>query len=381
VDTTVWIWAGIGFIIALLSSALLTPLCAKLAYWMGAVDRPEARKVHTKIMPRLGGLAIYGGLVLSFGVLARFLPAEFLSAADVRLVRGLLIGGTAITLLGVIDDRYALAAKVKLAGQIVVAIVVVACGVQIDVVHLPFTSAAYTPLTTGISYVVTILWIVGVTNAINLIDGLDGLAAGVAGIALGTMLIIAYVTGFMPVVLLCTLLLGAVFGFLVLNFYPAKIFMGDTGSMLLGFAIATLSIAGFKQATLVSFLTPLLIIGVPLSDTFYAIVRRRTNHLPIFAPDKGHLHHRLQALGFSHRSTVLIIYSIAAFFGLLALFHSIIVRSAFANWGTFIIICLLLISVELGAEVIGIVGKQSRPLIHLLTRAFQRKSKGKSRGQ
>jgi UDP-GlcNAc:undecaprenyl-phosphate GlcNAc-1-phosphate transferase len=174
--------------------------------------------------------------------------------------------------------------------------------------------------------------------------------------------------GFQPVILLSTLLLGGIAGFLVFNFHPAKIFMGDSGSLFLGFSLATLSMLGFKQVTIVSFVTPLLIIGVPLSDTFFAIVRRWVNKRPIFAPDKGHLHHRLRDLGFSHRRTVLIIWGVAAIFGALAIVQSAVVQSSAANWITFAVICLLMFFLQIGAEVTGIVDKTRRPLINFLNR-------------
>src|SRR5690606_3348807 len=158
------------------------------------------------------------------------------------------------------------------------------------------------------------LWIVGVTNAVNLIDGLDGLAGGVSAIATGTILVMAIIMGNPTVIILSLLLLGSTIGFLFYNFHPAKIFMGDSGALFLGFSLATLSVLGFTQATVVSFIVPLLILGVPLSDTFFAIVRRKVNKLPISVADKNHLHHCLLQFGFSHRKTVLIIYGISLFF-------------------------------------------------------------------
>jgi len=358
----------IGFIVALGLALIMTPLVKKFAFMVGAIDKPNHRKVHTRIMPRLGGLAIYIAFVGAFFVLSPFIPDGLLRPRDVNMINALLVGGTIIILIGALDDRFELSAKVKLLGQIIAACVVVfGFDVHIDLVNIPFGETMQ-PIAEWIGIPLTIFWIVGVTNAINLIDGLDGLAAGVSGIAIATIAVMATLMGFQPVILLSTLLLGGIIGFLVFNFHPAKIFMGDSGSLFLGFSLATLSMLGFKQVTIVSFVTPLLIIGVPLSDTFFAIVRRWVNKKPIFAPDKGHLHHRLQDLGFSHRRTVLIIWGVAAVFGVLAIIQSAVVQSSAANWVTFAVICMLMFFLQIGAEVIGIVDKSRRPLINLLHR-------------
>ncbi|WP_337103568.1 glycosyltransferase family 4 protein [Paenibacillus sp. YIM B09110] len=362
----------IGFIISLVLALVMTPLVKKLAFKVGAIDKPNHRKVHTRIMPRLGGLAIYIAFVGGFFLLSPLLPDGLLRPSDMKLINALLVGGTIIIVLGALDDRFELSAKVKLVGQIAAASVVVfGFGVKIDLLNIPFGETMQ-PIAHWIAIPITILWIVGVTNAINLIDGLDGLAAGVSGIAIATIVVMASLMGFQPIILLSTLLLGGIVGFLVFNFHPAKIFMGDSGSLFLGFSLATLSMLGFKQVTIVSFVTPLLIIGVPLSDTFFAIIRRWVNKRPVFAPDKGHLHHRLRDLGFSHRKTVLIIWGVAAIFGGLAIVQSAVVQSSAANWITFAVICLLMFFLQIGAEVTGIVDKTRRPLINLLNRIFLR---------
>lgn len=358
----------IGFIIALALALIMTPLVKKFAFMVGAIDKPNHRKVHTRIMPRLGGLAIYIAFVGAFFLLSPFIPDGLLRPRDVNMINGLLVGGTIIILIGALDDRFELSAKVKLLGQIAAACVVVfGFDTHIDLVNIPFGETMQ-PIAEWIGIPLTIFWIVGVTNAINLIDGLDGLAAGVSGIAIATIAVMASLMGFQPVILLSTLLLGGIIGFLFFNFHPAKIFMGDSGSLFLGFSLATLSMLGFKQVTIVSFVTPLLIIGVPLSDTFFAIVRRWVNKKPIFAPDKGHLHHRLQDIGFSHRRTVLIIWGIAALFGVLAIIQSAVVQSSAANWVTFAVICMLMFFLQIGAELIGIVDKSKKPLISFLHR-------------
>ncbi|WP_028543942.1 MraY family glycosyltransferase [Paenibacillus taiwanensis] len=358
----------LGGLLALLLATGLTPLVKKLAFKVGAVDVPNARKVHTRIMPRMGGLGIYGAFVLSLVALMFVIPDTlFGSVRDANLIKSLLAGGTIIVIIGALDDRFELSAKVKLVGQIIAACVVVfGFDLTVNFVNVPFGDQ-YLNIDNWIAIPLTIFWIVGVTNAINLIDGLDGLAAGVSGISIATLLVMAVIMGNPVVILLCALLLGSIIGFLFFNFHPARIFMGDSGSLFLGFSLAVLSMLGFKQVAIVSFITPLLIIGVPLSDTFFAIIRRWLQKKPIFAPDKGHLHHCLRELGFSHRKTVLIIYGIASFFGILAIIQSI-AASHDANWVTFVVICVMIVSLQLGAEVIGIVSKTRRPMLDMLHR-------------
>ncbi|MBP1173402.1 MULTISPECIES: glycosyltransferase family 4 protein [Paenibacillus] len=357
----------IGFIMALGLALLLTPLVKKFAVKVGAVDVPNARKVHTRIMPRLGGLGIFLAFLLSLLAVLPFVPDGMLSSRDINFIAAFLIGGTLITLIGALDDRFDLNAKLKFLAQIAVACMVVfAFDIRVDFVNVPFQDA-YSSLESWISIPLTIFWIVGVTNAINLIDGLDGLAAGVSGIAIGTIFVMSVLMGNYMVAMLCLVLLGSIIGFLFFNFHPAKIFMGDTGSLFLGFSLAMLSMLGFKQIAIVSFITPLIIIGVPLSDTFFAIIRRKLQKKPIFSPDKGHLHHCLRELGFSHRQTVLIIYGIAAFFGVLAVIQSSAALNE-ANWVTFVVICIMMFFLQIGAEVIGLVGKTKRPVINTLIR-------------
>ncbi|MGG1616034.1 MraY family glycosyltransferase [Paenibacillus sp. NRS-1782] len=357
----------IGFIMALGLALLLTPLVKKFAVKVGAVDVPNARKVHTRIMPRLGGLGIFLAVLLSLLAILPFVPEGMLSSRDINFIAAFLIGGTLITLIGALDDRFDLNAKLKFMAQIAVACMVVfAFDIRVDFVNVPFQDA-YSSLESWISIPLTIFWIVGVTNAINLIDGLDGLAAGVSGIAIGTIFVMSLLMGNYMVAMLCLVLLGSIVGFLFFNFHPAKIFMGDTGSLFLGFCLAMLSMLGFKQIAIVSFITPLIIIGVPLSDTFFAIIRRKLQKKPIFSPDKGHLHHCLRELGFSHRQTVLIIYAIAAFFGVLAVIQSYAALNE-ANWVIFVVICIMMFFLQIGAEVIGLVGKTKRPVINTLIR-------------
>ena len=283
-------------VLCFLLSVSITPLVKKLAIAIGAIDKPDPRKVHQKIMPRLGGLAIYISFIIGFLALG-LMNRETLP---------IIIGCTIIIITGILDDKFTLSAKVKLLGQIVAAIVVVMNGVVIEFINLPFGGM----LEFGIfSIPITILWIVGITNAVNLIDGLDGLAAGVSSIALITISGMAFLKGDLFTFSLGIILLGSTLGFLVHNFYPAKIFMGDTGALFLGYMISILSLLGFKNVTMLSLIVPIIILGVPISDTFFAIIRRFLNRSPISAPDKSHLHHCLLRSGFSHRQTVLLIYA------------------------------------------------------------------------
>ncbi|AHD03963.1 glycosyltransferase family 4 protein [Paenibacillus larvae] len=345
----------IGFIVACLFALLLTPLVKKFAFWVGAVDAPNHRKVHTRIMPRLGGFAIFIAFVGAYCVISPVIGA-FHTEATIPM----LLGGFVIVLTGALDDRFELSPKMKLLGQLIAAIMVVVSGLQIDVVKIPFTGSEWV-IPNVISIPLTIIWIIGVSNAINLIDGLDGLSAGVSGIATATMMVLAIMMPEPTVVLFSVILLGSIVGFLFYNFHPAKIFMGDSGALFLGYALATLSIMGFKQAAVLSLLTPILILGVPLSDTFFAIVRRYVNKKPISVADKNHLHHCLLQLGFSHRTTVLIIYGIALFFGGCAILFNQV-----GQWWAVAGVVVLSVILIVGAEAIGIISKSRKPVLGLL---------------
>lgn len=354
---------AVGFIVALFMALAFTPVVKRFAVWAGAVDKPNHRKVHTTIMPRMGGLAIYLAFILALLVALPLIGGEKLQP---HVLLGLLIGGTIVTLVGALDDRFELTPRVKLIGQIIAACVVVSFGVKVDFITLPFGDGTNIG---WLSIPITIFWIVGVTNAINLIDGLDGLAAGVSAIATGTIFVLALMMGNVTVALLSAVLLGSIIGFLFFNFHPAKIFMGDSGALFLGFILASLSVLGFKQATLISFVVPIFILGVPLSDTFFAIVRRMRNRTPISVADKNHLHHCLYLdLGLSQRTSVLIIYGIAVMFSL-----SAILLSTVAQWVALIVIAVTLLILQIGAEMIGIVSKGRKPIITFVQRLLSLK--------
>ncbi|WP_461200832.1 glycosyltransferase family 4 protein [Anoxybacillus sp. TBDG-1] len=331
-------------------AVLITPVVKWLAFRVGATDKPNQRKVHQKIMPRLGGLAIFISFIVGYFVLQ---PASPYATAIV-------IGATIIVLTGVLDDIYELSPKWKLLGQIIAAIVVIYGGIRIDFINLPFGGHLEFGL---LSIPITMLWIIGITNAINLIDGLDGLAAGVSSIALVTIAGMAATMGntYVFVFAMSLLLLGSTLGFLLYNFHPAKIFMGDTGALFLGYMISVLSLLGFKNVTVFSLIIPIFILGVPISDTLFAIVRRIVNKQPLSAPDKSHLHHCLLRLGYSHRQTVLIIYGMAAMFGV-----SAVVLSKATMFGALLVIAFVLLVVELVVEKIGLVGKDYRPLLKMV---------------
>lgn len=299
----------VPFLIALIVAYVLTPGVKKLAIKVGAVDKPNARKVHTHAIPRLGGLAIYIG----------FMAAVFFCVPVRHELLGLLLGCTAIVALGIWDDICNIPAKVKLVGQIVAACIPIAFGIQIEWLTNPFGTLIVLPELVAVP--VTIFWIIGFTNTVNLIDGLDGLAAGVSFIASVSMFLLAYTMNqYLPAMIIVAMA-GAALGFLQYNFNPAKIFMGDTGSMLLGYTMAVAAVLGLvKTAATIALVVPLIALGLPILDTLFAIIRRKMSGVPIFQPDKGHLHHRLLALGMSQKQAVLIMYFVSIVLGIVALF-------------------------------------------------------------
>ena len=224
----------VAFLATFLTSILITPLVIKFAHFIGAVDKPNYRKVHAKIMPRLGGLAIFAGVVVGY----------FVGGLYNEKLTGITIGAIIIIVLGVLDDKYELSAKIKLIGQILAALAVVGSGLTIDLITIPFVGTYELGFWT---YPVTLFWILAITNAINLIDGLDGLSAGISSIVIATVAVMAGVAGKPLILMLCIILLGSTLGFLFHNFHPAKIFMGDTGALFLGYSISILSLLGLYK--------------------------------------------------------------------------------------------------------------------------------------
>ncbi|MGN1338005.1 MAG: glycosyltransferase family 4 protein [Candidatus Coprovivens sp.] len=297
--------------VTFMASALLVPFVKKIAAHCGAMDIPNERKVHKEPMPRMGGLAIFGSFLIGYMLFART-SLQMLS---------ILIGGFIIILTGVIDDIKPVSAKVKFLLQIGAACVVVFYGnIVVDYISvLGLTINFIKP----INYIITIGFIVAITNAINLIDGLDGLASGVSSIYFCTIAIIAFILNKMQGLdtILSLIMLGATLGFLLHNFNPAKIFMGDTGSLFLGFTISVIGLLGFKAATLTSLVIPVVILAIPIFDTAFAIFRRLLKGENIMAPDKDHFHHQLLKMKFSVRTTVLMIYGINILFAAVSVFY------------------------------------------------------------
>ena len=300
---------------ALLAAAVValitTPVVRSLAFRVGAVDVPkDSRRMHTHPIPRMGGLAIFFGFLLSVLV---FLPLT-------DQLRSMLLGAVIIVVLGIFDDIYALPAKPKFLVQILAALIAVWGGNRIEFLSNPniFSSEPYWEL--GILAIpFTVIWIAAITNAVNLIDGLDGLACGVSTISSMTLLVIALIVSEPDVAIITAALAGACIGFLPYNLNPAKIFMGDTGSTFLGYILAVESIQGlFKFYTIMSFAVPFLMLGLPIFDTCFAILRRLAKGQSPMAPDRLHIHHRLIDMGFSQKQAVATLYIISAILGLSA---------------------------------------------------------------
>ncbi len=288
-----------------------TPLVKTLAYKVGAIDVPkDNRRMHKVPIPRLGGLAIFLAFLLSVLVFAEI---------D-RQMQGILLGAVMIVILGVMDDIMALKALPKLLVQIAAAAVAVYHGCVIQFFSNPNVFSETTYINLGwLSYPVTIIWIVAITNAVNFIDGLDGLAAGVSAISTAALTVIALMVAETNVAIILSALFGACLGFLPYNMNPAKIFMGDTGATFLGFMLATLSVTGlFKMYAIISFAVPFLILGVPIFDICFAFLRRIAKGQSPMTADRGHFHHRLIDMGFSQKQSVAIAYMLTAILGLAA---------------------------------------------------------------
>lgn len=342
-----YIIAPIGFGLSLLLLFLFMPLVIRLSHFLKAVAVPNERTMHHSIMPRLGGVAIFSSFIIALLLL---LPWFHM---DKSTIAGILLAALIIEITGILDDKYTLSAKWKALGQFIATLVVVGSGLTIDQIHIPFGNDFFFPV--WISIPLTMFWIMGVINAVNWIDGLDGLAGGVSSIALITTIIIALITGNLPVVLLCSVLLGSLVGFLFFNFEPAKIFMGESGSAFIGFFLATMSIMGFKQAVFVSFIIPIVIMGVPLFDTLLAMTRRWLNHKPVYLADRGHLHHNLVDYGLTKKQAVYVMYGISCFFGACAI---ILTKASESQVTTVCVMILISLFVVAAAELVGIIKKK-----------------------
>lgn len=336
-------------------SLILTPIIKILAFRMGAYDSPGERRVNTKIMPTAGGLSIYSVFAFSSLVL-------FQSIIPTSYILPIILASGIVVVTGLIDDIYELSPKKKTIGILLGALVIYfVADIRIDVVTLPFFGQIDLR---WFSLPLTLFWILAITNAINLIDGLDGLASGVSIISLTTIGVIGYFflhskTVFIPIVIF--ILVASIAGFFPYNFYPAKIFLGDTGALFLGFMIAVMSLQGLKNATFITVITPMIILGVPITDTVYAIIRRLMNKRPISSADKMHLHHRLLSLGFTHKGAVMTIYGLALVFSFVALLFSYA-----SNVASILLIVFSAIGLELFIEMIGLVGENHQPLMYIL---------------
>ncbi|MCI9330967.1 MAG: undecaprenyl/decaprenyl-phosphate alpha-N-acetylglucosaminyl 1-phosphate transferase [Oscillibacter sp.] len=312
-DNQLIAYVALALLAALVISFLMTPVVKTFAYKIGAVDVPkDARRMHKVPIPRLGGLAIFIGFMVSVLILG-----------DVRgngQMQSILLGSVIIVVLGVVDDIMALPALLKFVVQIAAALIPALNGVVIQAFSNPniFSDSLYWVLG-PLSVPFTVLWIVAITNAVNLIDGLDGLANGVSAISATTMLVIALLASEAEVAVVMAALVGACVGFMPYNLNPAKMFMGDTGATFLGFILATMSIQGlFKFYAVISFAVPFLILGLPIFDTTFAFIRRIAHGQSPMHADRGHIHHRLIDMGLSQKQAVATLYVISAMLGLSA---------------------------------------------------------------
>lgn len=324
---------------------ILVPATIRFAIKYNFLDKPNARKIHTKLIPRIGGIAIYISFIVGLISLNYF---SDLLVDKQALYYSLLIGSSIIAVTGFIDDKIELSPKMKLIGQILAAIVPISLGVSMDNINNPFTGHIVELGLLSIPF--TLIWIIAITNAINLVDGLDGLAGGISVISGIAIAVMAFLSGKVPEGYLALLLVTSIIGFLIFNFHPAKIFMGDTGSLFLGFVLSVLTLQELKQVTVVSFLIPILTLAIPILDTTYAIIRRKLKKAPIFQADKFHLHHQLLKTGLSQTKVVLIIYVIGIIFAITAILIQYI-NTIYA----ILIVLFLLIIFQIFARKIGMI--------------------------
>lgn len=304
------------FATSLLVALVVTPLARRVAWRLGAVDHPDARRINRRPIPRMGGIAVFVALIASS--LAHFVGTHTLgwpglfatNPSNVTFINYplLVIGFTLVFATGLLDDYLTLTPRQKLVGQFAGAIAAVSSGLVIDEIVNPFTNDLI--VVGWVSYPITVLYLVAYTNIFNLIDGLDGLAAGIACIASVTMWIVSTMSGHLDAASFSLMLAGATLGFLRYNFNPASVFLGDCGSLLIGFSLGCISLMSVSRTSgLTAIIIPLVIAGIPIIDTFSAIVRRGRAHVSIGQADKGHIHHRLLSEGFNQRQTVLFIYA------------------------------------------------------------------------
>jgi len=295
------------FLISLASTILLTPVVRILALKINAIDSPNDRKIHKVPIPRLGGLAIYFGFLIA--ILFCCLVSRFISPGlDINYsgVLGIILSATILLIIGFVDDVKGISPSIKLVFQILAAFIAIYFGIEITFVKNPLNGFIYLG---SASIPITVFWLVGITNSVNLIDGLDGLASGITAIASVTLFFVALSTGQVASAIVFIALAGAAAGFLKYNFHPASIFLGDSGSLFMGFVLASASVLGVLKSTLViALLIPILILAVPIFDTASTIIRRLRAKVDIFEADSRHIHHRLLEAGLTHREAVMAIY-------------------------------------------------------------------------
>lgn len=350
---------------AFLLSIILTPIVRFMAFRVGAVDKPNARRINKKPMPSSGGIAIFLSFLISTLI---FMPLatgkHSFSISYFHYILPVVIGALIMTATGFIDDIYELKPKSKMLGIVAGAVVVWAfTDFRFDSFKIPF-GGPFLEFGPILTFFLTVIWIISITNAINLIDGLDGLVSGVSIISLLTMAIVSYF--FLPKVdffltLTIVVLMASIIGFFPYNYHPAIIYLGDAGALFIGFMIGVLSLQGLKNSTAVAVLTPVIILGVPILDTVVAIIRRKLSGRPISEADKMHLHHRLLSMGFTHRGAVLVVYGIAIVFSLIALLLNVSSRL-----GGILLLVGLLFTMEIFIEGLEIWGEHRTPLFNML---------------
>lgn len=324
-----WGDISISFLLAFVTAFVITPYTIRLAKKVGAIDLPEKRRVNEEPMPRLGGIAVIAGFLVSSIYLIIVMSMEntlnlFGTENYMQKLIGIAVGVLVLGIFCYIDDIKGIPAIVKLLGQVISAIIVVSFGIKINNIEIPFLEQTLNINSNIIIYILSVGWIVGITNAINLIDGLDGLSSGITLISCFS-LIIVFTMNQSPVIaiILITALAGAIVGFMPYNVNPAKTFIGDVGSQFLGFSLAVISILGTaKRYTLLVLISPIIILALPIADTLFAIFRRiikGKSLKAIFLPDNEHLHHKLMKRGYTQKQAVLILYGISASFGMFAI--------------------------------------------------------------
>lgn len=310
-----WFECGVIFIVAVIASVTLTPFARSIATKFDAIDYPDRRRVNTKPIPRMGGIALFGGIAISLSVVIAgvnlwgwtnpFTPRHEFEIDYILLG----LGFTFMFIVGAIDDVVNLRAKLKLVGQVIAACLVSSSGLLLSNIQNPFIEGGFIEFGV-LSYPITVFYLVAFANVINLIDGLDGLASGISAISAGAIFTFSVFAGRYEAALLSIIIVGVCVGFLKSNQHPATIFMGDSGSLVLGLALGVVSLFAIARSTLfISLLVPIMAAGVPITDTAVAIIRRKRAHQRVDQPDTGHIHHRLMKAGFSQSATVAIMWA------------------------------------------------------------------------